>query len=459
MEGNWGILVLLAVAVVVYALARAYGQRDEDGDTDAPESAGADGPEPGATDEGASEPDGAADGNDAAEEANMPWDECQLQLSEAPPIAECDGVEFSSPGEAETGTGAEAEREAEVEPVPESGHAANMAIRRKAGQLFRENYRKILPLSGIVVLLMAAGLMLQNTAFPAWLSAFISPRDLLNTLLAPVVTLGAAYAAARLWNGETPRPGMLFSLLKPRRILPALGLMLLKALFMALASFALGAVILLIQKAFFSTPPDNMIETMQLVNNLIYVSLLLYLYAVMWLTAWLLVAGFAFVRAPERGAMAAFRAGFRAGNRHLGSALGMLIATGWPFGVIFIIQYIGAVWSAALQSMLPSLAVESLYFLLMLFYGGYLLLSMAGLAERLLPEGGGVPRTEAESPGGDGPREDAPPEGGGAPRTEAESPGGDGLREDLLPEERDPDPKVGDAEAPPAWNAPEDGTG
>jgi hypothetical protein len=124
----------------------------------------------------------------------------------------------------------------------------------------------------------------------------------------------------------------------------------------------------------------------------------------------LLLAGFAFVRAPERGALAAFRAGFRAGNRHLGSALGMLIATGWPFGVVVIIQLISVTWSAKLQSPLAMIVANALYLLLALFYGGYVLLSMAGLAERLLPEGGSTARTETEPAGGDGPTNDGLPQ-------------------------------------------------
>jgi hypothetical protein len=148
----------------------------------------------------------------------------------------------------------------------------------------------------------------------------------------------------------------------------------------------------------------------------------------------LLLAGFAFVRAPERGALAAFRAGFRAGNRHLGSALGMLIATGWPFGVVDIIQLISVTWSAKLQSPLAMIVANALYLLLALFYGGYVLLSMAGLADRLLPDGS-APRADADLSGGDGPTNDVLPEG--------------------------PDPVAGDGntEAAPAENAPEDRMG
>jgi hypothetical protein len=319
--------------------------------------------------------------------------------------------------------------------VPESGHAVNTAIRRKAWQLFRENYRKILPLSGIVVLLMAAGLMLQNTVFPAWLSAFISPRDLFNTLLSPVVTLGAAYAAVRLWNGEAPRLGMLAYFLGKHRILPALGLMLAKALVMAMPGVALSGGMLLIQIVIGRIASGDGYLAMKLLYSMVIFILMLYFTALTWLGASMTMAGYALSRAPQRGAVAAFKAGFRVCVRHFRKVMGMLVATGWPFVATIVAQSIGAMWSASLNTPWINQAFVILSLMPMLLYGGYFLLSMAGLAERLLPEEGNAPQAEAEPPGGDGPRED------------------------VLPEERDPVSKAGDAEAPPAGNAPEDGTG
>ena len=439
MEGNWGILVLLVVAVVIYALVRAYGQRDEDGDADAPESA-VDRPdgEPGTTGKEVSEPDGAAGGDAETEEADMPWAECQLQLSEAPPIAECDRAEFSSPDEAETGTGPEAEieTEAEVEPVPESGHAINTAIRRKAWQSFRENYRRILPLSGAVVLLLALkALIPADTLWAEWLIRGWSDLGLFAVLIAPVVTLGATYAAVRLWKGEAPRLGMLAYFLGKRRILPALGLMLAKALIMAMPVAAMAGGMLLIQAIIGRLASDDGYLAMKLLYSMVNFLLILYFTALTWLTACMILAGFALSRAPERGAVAAFKAGFRVSVRHFGKVMGMLIAAGWPFGVAIVAQSIGATWSVFLNTPWVYQAFVILSLLLMLLYGGYFLLSMAGLAERLLPEGSGAPRTEAENPGGDG------------------------QRMDDLPEGRDPAAGDGNAKAPPAGNAPEDGTG
>ena len=435
MEGNWEILVLLTVAVVIYALARAYGQRDEDGETNAPEIAGADGPEPGATDEEASEPDGAG-GDAGTEEADMPWAECQLQLSEAPPMQECDRVEFSLPDDPEDGPEAGPETENEVEPVPESGHAVNTAIRRKAWQLFRENYRKILPLSGAVVLLLALkALIPADTLWAEWLIRGWSDLALFAVLIAPVVTLGATYAAVRVWKGEAPRFGMLAYFLGKRRILPALGLMLAKALVMAMPGLALAGGMLLIQIIIGRIASGDGYLAMKLLYSMVSFILILYFTALTWLGASMTMAGYALSRAPERGAVAAFKAGFRVSVRHFGKVMGMLIATGWPFVATIVAQSIGAMWSVSLNTPWISQAFVILSLLLMLLYGGYFLLSMAGLAERLLSKEGNAPQAEAEPPGGNG------------------------LREDVLPEERDPVSKVGGAEAPPAGNTPEDGTG
>jgi len=98
------------------------------------------------------------------------------------------------------------------------------------------------------------------------------------------------------------------------------------------------------------------------------------------------MAGFAYVRAPERGAMAAFRAGFRVGSRNFGSFVGMMIAAGWPFAAVSVLGYLISIWGPAARSPLTSPVSAALFLLLVLFYGGYMLLSMAGLAARLYPE-------------------------------------------------------------------------
>jgi hypothetical protein len=127
--------------------------------------------------------------------------------------------------------------------------------------------------------------------------------------------------------------------------------------------------------------------------------------ATAWLAAWLEMAGFAMARAPERGALAAVRSGFWTGKRRFGRVIGMLAAAGWPFGAVRIVQYIAGGWSERLQSPAIGHAAEALNLMLILLYGGYFLLSMAGLAERLTPEAGEAPRTEAGPPGRGKPRE------------------------------------------------------
>ena len=68
MQGNnWGILILLTLVVVVYALIRAHMQRDKEDDADAPENA------EGRPDGTASIPDGAK----YAVPVEIPWAECQ----------------------------------------------------------------------------------------------------------------------------------------------------------------------------------------------------------------------------------------------------------------------------------------------------------------------------------------------------------------------------------------------
>ncbi len=382
MQGNnWQLLILLVVAVVIYALVQAHRKPTDDEDGEGTEA-----PEDGSAPDEHAVPGGNPPEPEAAE---VPWTECQEQLSEAPPLSECDQVEFDEPDEAGTAHGDETEeeaaRETEVEPVPPSKHSLGMAIRARAWRLFRENYRKILPLSGIVVLLMTIRLLIQKTGlFPHWLMGVAGPMNLLVALVAPVVTLGAAYAAVRLWDGEAPRPGMLFHFLKERRYFPALGLMLLNGLVLLLPSLVLPITFRLIHAIFFSGSSAIPISDMGVF--LIYAATLLILCLRLWIAAWLQMAGFAYVRAPERGAMAAFRAGFRVGSRNSGSFVGMMIAAGWPFAALSVLGYLISIWEPVARSPLTSLVSSALFLLLVLFYGGYMLLSMAGLAARLYPE-------------------------------------------------------------------------
>ena len=389
MQDNWWILILLALAVLIYALAREFGQKDEDGETNGAASEQDESGEPG--------------------EMDMPWAECQRQLKDAPPIEACDRMdrmEFSPPDEVEAQTEAEPETETEVEPVPESGHAINTAIRLKAGRLLRENYRRILPLSAAFAALAALRLLWQSRLLlPEWAAGCLGPADFLNVLIAPMVALGAAYAAVRLWQGDAPRMGMLIRFLRERRFFPALGLTLVKLVLLALPMIAMAGGAALLSMFVAQAAPEEISRAVELANRLIYILMILVLAATAWLTAWLEMAGFAFVRAPERGAIAAVKAGFRTGNRRFGRVIGMLAAVGWPFAAVQIVQFIVAGWSVWLKSPIIQLAAEMLDLLLILFYGGYFLLSLAGLAENLTPGDGEAPRAEAEPPGGGKPSE------------------------------------------------------
>lgn len=405
MQGNnWGLLILLVVAVVIYALVQAR-KKPEDDDED---GEGTETPEDGSAPDGQAAPGGESSEPECSE---VSWTKCQEQLSEAPLLSECDEVEFEGLDKAGAASGNEPEeeagRETEVEPVLPSNHALNSAIRVQAWRLFRENYRKILPLSGIVVLWMTLKYLIQKAGLlPDWLTGVAGP---LNLLVAPVVTLGATFAAVRLWDGEAPRPGMLFHFLKGRRYFPALGLMLLKGLLQSLLVLLLGGLFLLIRQIIFSGSSSALSD--DAIRVFIFLSraeTLFTLSAIVWLATWLQMASFSYVRTPERGVMAAFRAGFRVGNRHFGSVLGMVIAAGWPLGAVSLLGYFVSFWGPAMRSPLTSLASVVLSLLLMLFYGGYVLISMAGLAARLLPDEAAPAEREGtvapdESTGGDAP--------------------------------------------------------
>jgi hypothetical protein len=332
MQGNWVALVLLVVAVVLITLARAgMTTRDEDGEAaDAPE------------DETGASPGDSSEGDSPSPGAETPWAVCQEQLMEAPPLEECDEVELPWPDEAELDPGMTPE--AEVDPVAESGHAVNTRIRREAGRLFRENYRRILPLAAIAAALMAVRMFLPLIGMSAtWLGGF--GIDAITTAIAPVVALGAAFAAWRVWKGEVPRPAMLFYFLTGRRNFPALGLMILQALIMLLplAALMVGAVlfrwIFIVVSSVVGEPVLNLTRGFGAL-------LILVLITYVWLMACLAMVNFAMARAPEMGVFAAIRAGFRAICHKKTTALGMLLATGWPFGAALLAQYVLSRWSA-----------------------------------------------------------------------------------------------------------------
>jgi len=366
MQNNWGVLILLVAAVLIYAVVQSLRKpKDDDESAEAPEGNRKEGPEAPA------EP----------EQDELTWEVCQQQLSEELPIIEGEPVEFLPTADESLAP------EAEVKPVPLSRHAMNSAIRREAWRLFRENYWRILPLAAIVVLLGALKPLFQaKWILPDWMIRGFNPvQEIFTALIAPVVTLGAAYAAVRLWKGETPRVRMLGFFLREGQYFHALGLMLLEMLVTIAPAALLGGALLLAGKIYQSAADTSWMGLT--LARLAYAALFLCIAVYVWLAAWLEMVNYQMARAPERGAIAAFKVGFRTGNRHFGRVLGMTIATFWPYGVFAVAMMFGSMWDRVYQTRWFSRAGTILGFALTLFYGGYLMLSMAGLTEALLPEG------------------------------------------------------------------------
>ena len=388
MQNNWGVLILLVVAVLIYALVQSHKKpEDIGGDAETPEDEGQEKPE--------------APEEQPPEKDELPWEMRQKQLSEERPIEQSKAVEF--PPAVEADGDASLAPEAEVGPVPQSRHAMNIAIRRKAWRLFRVNYRKILPLTAVVMLLTSLGEFLPELpGLAGWILQGWRGVGLLHLLILLVVYMGAAYAAVRLWKGEAPEARQLFHFYRGRLLLPVLGLVLLQLVFVALLQQALFTAMMLM--------PDGM--SIALIQRLYLVADLLYYVVLIWLESCFRMVHLQLAWAPEWGAQVALKYGFRTGNRHFGRVLGMVVTVCWPFAIPLItlvfISYFGdwLYW-----------VVRVLYLLLIVFYGGYCLLSIAGLADELLPEsydepyGEGEPSDEAE-PAGDGepPCEDKPPE-------------------------------------------------
>ncbi len=400
MQGNWGILVLLAAAVILYALIQAHKKpEDEDG-----EDAGAEEDEPGGKPEAAPpEP----------ENGEVPWAEVQRQLAEMPPLSECDQVQFEVPeadapsnedhpapicaGDAEPGPEREGdpgpvgegkpgpERECEVDPVPESGHPINMGIRREAWRLFCRNYRKILPLAAITMALWLTKLLLQTEGlFSDQLAQGISMMGAPVFLFALFLTLGFAYATFQTWKGDEPRPGMLIFFLQERRFFPALGLVVLEALVLVTPSIVIMIHLLAIQWIAVNVFPEYFYKIMSGLSVAMPVVFVLFLALIVLASGCFCTGIFAFSRAPERGAIRAFKAGFHTNLRNPRRVIGMLVATSWPFAIAYVIWIPTYMWAAAQKSPVLTTVVQLPSLILALIYGGYVFLSMAGLSDLLL---------------------------------------------------------------------------
>jgi hypothetical protein len=102
MQGNWAVLFLLVVAVVLFALVKSR-QKPEDADGQGEETAG--------MPDGGREPDATPE----PESTEVPWEDCQRQLDEEPSLGECEQVEFLPFDEADMDPNLVPETE--VEPV------------------------------------------------------------------------------------------------------------------------------------------------------------------------------------------------------------------------------------------------------------------------------------------------------------------------------------------------------
>ena len=365
MQGNLWMLLFLIIAVVLYAVARASRQDQKEA-------------EDGAEEESA---EGSSETAPATAHPEVSWAECQLQLMEAPSLDACDAVEFPPEDAAPE---PEVTPEAEVEPIPQSRHAANTAIRAQAWHLFRLNYRKILPLSAIAVLLLAA-ITFAPSEMGNWFHAASLIFSIPLQLISLTITLGSVYAAVRVWRGEAPRPGMLLFFWHKWRFWTALGVMFAEALIFIIPFAVFYGTLMLAQRFFMAQGPVSS-DTIRSLALTSYGILALFLGMSVWLYAWCTMATFQLARAPERGAIRALRSGFHAGTKNFTRVLGMLVASGWPFAVSSIAQYVGMRQSALLGARWIYLLTQVLSMLLILFYGAYPLLALAGLSERLLPE-------------------------------------------------------------------------
>jgi hypothetical protein len=370
MQGNWAVLVLLIVAVVVYALVKSR-QKPED--------------EEGA-DETAESPDGLPprqEGSDAPgpslepEYSEMSFEEYQRQLKEAPPLQECNRV--FQPME-EDGSDPDIVPEAEVEPVPETevepvpqAWYENREISQEARQLFQANFWRILLLYNFV-----AELIFLQRFIPADHSESSFMIRLLLNLFTWLILLGMHHASVRAVKGDPLRLGMLVYYLSASRLLPALGLTLMQAAFV-FALFAVQGCFLYLAAQWF---PPLMAICASPVGWLLGV--LLSIAAFIWYMVLITMMNFALTLAPDRGAVAAFKAGFHVGNRSFGRILTVI---GWPFIVVTLIPLLlesSIIPGATVR--FQSLAGVSilLYLALIFFYGGYYMLLMASLASRLL---------------------------------------------------------------------------
>ena len=119
---------------------------------------------------------------------------------------------------------------------------------------------------------------------------------------------------------------------------------------------------------------------MEQANNALiigYIVVLLMVPVMIWLQLRLSLCSYALARMPDCGAVTALKAGFLATKHHVGRVFGMVVATFWPFMIVFaIIFFSGAYISRAVFAVVMGL-VQWLY-------GAYIILSLAGLSEVLL---------------------------------------------------------------------------
>jgi hypothetical protein len=279
------------------------------------------------------------------------------------------------------------------------------AIRKAARRLYRARFWKIMPLFAAAVLLeFAAGAVAGETGAPVSPLRYLCML-LLGWLLSPVVSAGSAFAALEIWRGKAPRPGMLAAFLRPRRFLRAMCLALIQALAQALSA--------LLMIGGLAALAGSMASASFFLGAWVLPVLMIMIGcgSLIWVNLRTLLSFFALANDPDSSASEAFETGFRATRGRLRPLLGMALATGWP---ILLIAILAGTASVLVRLERLSTLTDWAFTALLSLYSGYLWLTSAGLADRLLA------KESAQAPG-------EPPSGGEASNpAQSDEPEGDG---------------------------------
>ncbi len=249
----------------------------------------------------------------------------------------------------------------------------SIAIRAKAWQLFSAQYGWML----LLVAAVAALGYVQEATLPLlpqldWLKLLWVYLTAL--LLAPVTYNGQVYAALHIWRGEKPRLGLLTAFLPPRRYFRALWLIVLQGLMMLLpGSVLFGGVIAAARNVAF----DPILGSGGIGPVLLIIAGFV---AIFWLGLRISIIPYALARNPETSVYKAFETGFRATGKRIGALLGMNFCTGWPIAVF---SGLSALLSRQASGTVASIS-SWIALAFTVLYSGYVWLSIAGLAEKML---------------------------------------------------------------------------